>query len=87
MFGGMGAFEEEIFRTYNHTSGNIFVKGFASKVLETSLNQLNVIYAFLGSIAVAPLFFISLLHPFKRPQIAAFRWFILAMWIPSVIGM
>ena len=87
MFGGMGAFEEEIFRTYNHTSGNIFVKGFASKVLGTSLNQLNGIYAFLGSIAVAPLFFISLLHPFKRPQIAAFRWFILAMWIPSVIGM
>ncbi len=87
MFGGMGAFEEEIYRTYNRAAGNIFAEGFASKVLKTSLNQLNGIYAFLGSIAVAPLFFISLLHPFKRPQIAAFRWFILAMWIPAVIGM
>ena len=36
MFGGMGAFEEEIFRTYNHTSGNIFVKGFASFTLTIS---------------------------------------------------
>ena len=87
MFGGMGAYEEEIYRTYNRGAGNIFAKGFASKVLGTSLNQLNGIYAFLGSIAVAPLFFVSLLHPFKRPQIAAFRWFILAMWIPAVIGM
>ena len=87
MFGGMGAYEEEIYRTYKLAAGNIFAEGFASKVLGTSLNQLNGIYAFLGSIAVAPLFFISLLHPFKRPQIAAFRWFILAMWIPAVIGM
>ena len=87
MFGGMGSAEEEIFRSYNLNKDNIFKKGFATKVLTSSLYQLNGIYSFLGSIVAAPLFFIALLHPFKRPQIAAFKWFILAMWIPAVIGM
>jgi hypothetical protein len=56
-------------------------------VLITSLNQLNGLYAFLGSIIVAPLFFPSLLHPFKRPEIATFRWCVLAMWLFAVLGM
>ena len=87
LFGGMGSAEEEIYRSYNLNKDNIFRKGFASKVLTSSLYQLNGIYSFLGSIVAAPLFFLALLHPFKRPQIAAFKWFILAMWIPAVIGM
>ncbi len=87
MFGGMGAAEEEVFRSYNLSKDNIFRKGFASKVLTSSLYQLNGIYSFLGSIIAAPLFFLALLHPFKRPQIAAFKWFVLAMWVPAVIGM
>jgi len=87
MFGGMGSGEEEIYRSYNLNKDNIFRKGFASKVLTSSLYQLNGIYSFLGSIVAAPLFFLALLHPFKRPQIAAFKWFILAMWVPAVIGM
>ena len=40
-----------------------------------------------GSIVVAPLFFLSLLHPFKRPEIAHFRWCILSMWLFGVMGM
>ena len=87
MFGGMGSAEDEIFRSYNLNKDNIVKKGFATKVLTSSLYQLNGIYSFLGSIVAAPLFFIALLHPFKRPQIAAFKWFILAMWIPAVVGM
>lgn len=87
VLGGMGVGEEDVMRSYDPRSENIFRKGFASKVLVTSIGQLNGLYAFLGSIAVAPLFFLSLLHPFKRPEIAAFRWCILAMWLASVLGM
>ncbi len=87
VLGGMGVGEEDVMRSYDPRSENIFRQGFASKVLVTSLNQLNGLYSFLGSIAVAPLFFLSLLHPFKRPEIAAFRWCILSMWLFAVVGM
>ena len=36
---------------------------------------------------VAPLFFLALLHPFRRREIADFRWCIFSMWIFAVIGM
>ena len=87
VLGGMGVGEDEVMRSYDPRADNPFRKGFASKVLVTSLHQLDGLYAFLGSIAVAPLFFLSLLHPFKRPEIAAFRWCILTMWIFAVLGM
>jgi hypothetical protein len=36
---------------------------------------------------VAPLFFICLLHPFKRASIANFRWAILLMWVSTAFGL
>jgi hypothetical protein len=38
-------------------------------------------------VITAPLFFLSLLHPFKRAEIAQFRWAILLMWVWASIGM
>ncbi len=87
VLGGMSVGEEYIFRSYESPEQNIFGNGFYTKIINTSINQLNGLYAFLGSIAVAPLFFLSLLHPFKRRVIADFRWCILAMWIFAVMGM
>jgi len=87
ILGGMSVGEEYIFRSYEPPEQNIFGNGFYTKVINTSIDQLNGLYAFLGSIAVAPLFFLSLLHPFKRRAIADFRWCILAMWIFAVMGM
>ena len=87
VLGGMSVGEEYIFRSYEPPSQNIFGAGFYTKIINTSLDQLNGLYAFLGSIAVAPLFFLALLHPFKRRSIADFRWPILSMWLFAVMGM
>ncbi|MCP4848355.1 MAG: glycosyltransferase family 39 protein [Verrucomicrobiaceae bacterium] len=87
ILGGMSVGEEYIYRNYEPPSQNIFGAGFYTKIINTSIAQLNGLYAFLGSIAVAPLFFLSLLHPFKRRSIANFRWPILTMWLFAVMGM
>lgn len=63
------------------------LKGLAGRVLVESIGQLNSVVALMGAIFAAPLFFIALLHPFKRPEIAKFRWGILLMWIFAVVGM
>jgi hypothetical protein len=49
--------------------------------------QLGRLFEYLGWSVVAPLFFVSLLHRFKRPGTAAMRWLILFMWIGAVMGM
>ena len=87
VLGGMSVGEEYIYRSYDPPSQNIFGAGFYTKIINTSIEQLNGLYAFLGSIVVAPLFFLSLLHPFKRRSIADFRWPILIMWLFAVMGM
>jgi len=45
------------------------------------------IFPFLGMNIVAAAFFISLLHRFKSPSTAAFRWCVLWMWLGAFVGM
>jgi hypothetical protein len=63
------------------------VDGLISKILRTTLLQATDIIPFLGGIVIAPLFFLSLLHPFKRASIANFRWAILLMWVTTALGL
>lgn len=76
-----------IFRNYDPEQQAFTTQGLFSKLVVNGLKQLEDIYKLLGSIVVAPLFFLSLLHPFKRPEIAHFRWCLLSMWIFGVMGM
>ena len=76
-----------IFRDYDHAQQAFGTEGLFSKLVVNALKQLEDIYKYLGSIVVAPLFFLSLLHPFKRPEISHFRWCILSMWVFGVLGM
>lgn len=57
------------------------------RVFAAVIKQADNIYVNLGSIIVAPLFFISLFHPFKKPEIASLRWAIVSMWLFAAIGM
>ena len=41
----------------------------------------------MGAILAAPIFFFSLLHPFKKMSIARFRWLILIMWMFLLTGL
>ena len=61
--------------------------GLISKILSTTLLQTTDIVPFLGGIIIAPLFFLSLLHPFRRKSIALFRWAILLMWVTAALGL
>src|SRR5260370_38379378 len=42
-------------------------------------NQFGLLYILLGGVIVAPLFFVSLLHRFQRPEPADFKWAILLL--------
>lgn len=60
---------------------------FRKKFQIQAVAQLNGLSGFLGGSLVAPIFFVALLHLFKRPAISLFRWAILAMWMGAVFGM
>ncbi len=49
--------------------------------------QLNHLYALLGASPLAPLFLVALLHRFRRPQAADFRWGLAYMGLGAVAGM
>jgi hypothetical protein len=54
--------------------------------LQELQNQTSSLYVLLGGVIVAPLFFVSLLHLFKRNETADFRWAILILWIFAFVG-
>jgi hypothetical protein len=84
---GGGISEEALFRDLEQSVGGMNFQGFLRKIVGNSLSQISDLYGYLGGIVAAPLFFLSLLHPFRRKEIADFRWAILTMWIFAVIGM
>lgn len=63
------------------------MRGFRSKMQNHGMTQLSNLIAFLGWSAVAPVFFLSLLHAFKGAGASAFRWCVLLMWLCAVVGM
>ncbi|MCH7228477.1 glycosyltransferase family 39 protein [Haloferula sp. A504] len=79
--------ESAIMRTLDLTSSPLLIDGLLLKILGTTLVQATDLVPFLGGILAAPVFFIALLHPFKRPSIARFRWMIALMWLFGAIGM
>jgi hypothetical protein len=88
LYNGLGeGSEANVMRTTDLDSQGLELDGLMSKVLRTTLTQTTDIIPLLAGIVVAPLFFISLLHPFKRPSIAMFRWAILLMWVCAAFGL
>lgn len=89
LYNGLGnSSEDSVMRNIDLTATPLVIEtGTMAQVLRTTLLQATQIIPFLGGILVAPLFFLSLLHPFKRSAIAHFRWAILLMWITTAIGL
>jgi hypothetical protein len=88
LYNGLGnGSEAAVMRTTDLQSEPLVLEGLMSKILRTTLLQAMDIIPFLAGIIVAPLFFLSLLHPFKRPAIANFRWAILLMWVCATVGL
>lgn len=88
LYNGLGsASEEVVMRNSDLEAEPLVLDGLLAKILRTTLLQATDIVALLAGIVVAPLFFLSLLHPFKRNSIATFRWAILLMWVTTAFGL
>jgi cbb3-type cytochrome oxidase subunit 3 len=88
LYNGLGSGAEvTVMRNIDLEAEPLVLDGLISKILRTTLLQATDIVPLLAGIIVAPLFFLSLLHPFKRQSIANFRWAILLMWIFTALGL
>lgn len=88
LYNGLGnGSETTVMRMMDLEAEPLVLDGLISKILRTTLLQATDIIPFLGGIVIAPLFFIALLHPFKRAAIANFRWAILLMWVSTAFGL
>lgn len=89
IYNGLGDGEDSAMRTTEFSSDDSTLRldGLIMKIVRTTILQGTDILPFLGSIFAAPLFFLALLHPFKRAPIAQFRWCILLMWVFAALGM
>lgn len=86
VFNGLGFSEDDIMRTYD-TGDALSLQNLPFKIIRTVLLQAGDLFVNLGSILTAPFFFLALVHPFKRPPIANFRWCLLLMWVFAALGM
>jgi len=82
-----GGSESLVMRTQDLGDTPFTLDGLLLKILGTTLVQATELIPFFGGIIAAPIFFVALLHPFKRTSIAQFRWLILLMWGFAAIGM
>lgn len=88
LYNGLGnGSEGAVMRNSDLQAQPLILDGLIMKIVRTTLLQTTDIIPFLGGIIVAPLFFLSLLHPFKRASIANFRWAVLLMWVLATLGM
>ena len=60
---------------------------FRAKISANLLLQMGRIFDYFGWSAVALMFFVGLMHIFKKPETAVLRWMILYMWLGAVVGM
>ncbi len=50
-------------------------------------SQMQEIYSHMGGVVAAMLFFLCLLHRFRRPEVQSMRWVILIIWGTAWVGM
>jgi hypothetical protein len=79
--------ETQIMRSMEMPLTGVSPTIFRNKIQGQIIDQMNAIYSFLGKSLLAPIFFVALLHLFKRPETSVFRWYIVSMWLWGVLGM
>jgi len=62
-------------------------RGIRGKVKDGIVSQASNLFGFLGLNILAAAFFFSLIHRFKSPVAAHFRWLVLIMWLFAAFGM
>lgn len=79
--------ETQIMRSMEMPLKGVSPTVFRAKIQNQIVEQMNGIYGFLGKSLLAPVFFVALLHLFKRPETSVFRWYVVSMWLWGVFGM
>jgi hypothetical protein len=86
-FGQLIGSESQVMRSMQLDTGNLTFSWFRAKVEALSIDQISSIYSYFGHSPIAPIFFVSLLHVFKRPDTGSFRWCVFLMWLFALLGM
>ena len=84
---GVGHNEWGWMRRLEIDAGTAVLGAFRNKITTSLLSQTAHLFEYFGLSVVALIFFVSLLHAFKKTETAAIRWIILAMWGGAVLGM
>ena len=79
--------ESQIMRTLTEPDKTVPAHFFRSKVQSELLAQFDTLFGRFGKILVAPLFFLTLLHAFRKTETRSFRWALLLMVFSGMIGM
>jgi Dolichyl-phosphate-mannose-protein mannosyltransferase len=87
IFNGVSHTEWGWMRRLHFDSSVAGLGAFRDKVTTNIISQGEHIFGYLGLSVVAAMFFVSLLHGFKRTETAAIRWMILTMWGGATLGM
>jgi hypothetical protein len=84
---GLRGTESQIMRTLDKPDDTVPAHFFRSKLQFQLLDQINTVVGRLGAVVVAPLFFLTLLHAFRKKETRTFRWGFLLMLISGAVGM
>lgn len=79
--------ESQVMRSMEVTVDDVTPRLFRRKVQTQTIAQFGSLHEYLGHVIAAPVFFLTLLHAFKRRETGAFKWCILSMWFCGVVGM
>ena len=78
--------ENVLMRSLELDTSGISPIAFRRKLQAHVCNQMGQLFSEFGSLMVAPLFFLALLHLFKNQVPRTFRWALLLMWSFALIG-
>jgi hypothetical protein len=78
--------ENSFMRSMEPPFSKVSPRFFRNKVQAKVIHQTSHIVEYLGGVVVAPVFFIALLHLFKRRETSVFRWALLLMWLAALLG-
>jgi hypothetical protein len=79
--------ESDRMRSQDTSLGGLSLGALRGHVKEQFIQQTSGIFSLLGGNVVAPVFFLALLHLFKRKEAADFRWLLFLMWLGAFLGM
>ena len=84
---GLLGSESQIMRTLSEPDKTVPVHHFRSKLQMQLIAQCDTLLGRFGKILVAPLFFLALLHAFRKTETRSFRWGFLLMIFSGMLGM